>query len=75
MGASQSTGGGGLRQGILRKELTWQVGGTAGRPACLRRVSRGTWRELVSEQWTMDYCGMEAIGRSQTEEGCGLMWI
>ena len=41
MGATQSPGGGGLRQGVLRKELTWQVGGTAGRPECLRRVSRG----------------------------------
>ena len=26
---------------MLRKELTWQVGGTAGRPACLRGVGRG----------------------------------
>ena len=40
-----------MRQEVLRKELTWQVGGTAGRPVCLRRVSRGTWRELVSEQY------------------------
>ena len=39
--ATQSPGGGGLRQGVLCKELTWQVGGTAGRPACLRRVNRG----------------------------------
>ena len=51
VGATQSPGGGGLRQGVLRKELTWQVRGTAGRPVCLRTVSRGTWRELVSEQW------------------------
>ena len=41
VGATQSPGGGNLRQGVLRKELTWQVGGTTGRPACLRRVSRG----------------------------------
>ena len=41
MGATQAHGGGNLRQGVLRKELTWQVGGTTGRPACLKRVSRG----------------------------------
>ena len=50
LGATQSPGGGGLRQGVLRKELTWQVGGTAGRPACLRS-DQGNGRELVSEQW------------------------
>lgn len=38
-------------RGVLRKELSWQVGGTAGRPACLRRGSGGPWRALVSEQW------------------------
>ena len=41
MAATQSPGGGGLRQRVLSKELTWQVGGTAGRPACLRRGNRG----------------------------------
>ena len=41
VGATQSPEGESLRQEVLRKELTWQVGGTTGRPACLRRVSRG----------------------------------
>ena len=47
VGATLSPGGGGLKQGVLRKadplrkELTGQVGGMAGRPACLRRVNRG----------------------------------
>ena len=50
VGATQSPGGGSLRQGVLRKELTWQVGGTAGRPECLRS-DQGNGRELVSEQW------------------------
>ena len=36
--------------GDLRKELTWQIEGTAGRPACFRTVSRGMWKELVSGQ-------------------------
>ena len=55
MGATQSPGGGGLRQGILRKELTWQVGGMAVRPACLRRVSRGHGGScsLSSGQWAI----------------------
>ena len=53
MAATQSPGGGGLRQGVKRKELTWQVGGIAGRPACLRTVSRGMWRERVSEHWAV----------------------
>ena len=51
VGTVLSPGRGNPRQGVLRKELTWQVGGTAGRPACLRTLSRGMWRELVSEQW------------------------
>ena len=42
VGAMESPGEADLRQGVLRKELTWQFGGMAGRPACLRRVSRGT---------------------------------
>ena len=61
VGATQSPGGGNLRQGVLRKELTWQVGGTTGRPACLRRVSRGMWRELVSEHWAVGGSGMEVL--------------
>ena len=59
MGATQSPGGVGLRQGVLRKELTWQVGGTAGRPACLRRVSRGTggsWSPS-NGQWAQKWDG------------------
>ena len=31
----------GSKAGGPKKELTWQIGGMAGRPACLRRVSRG----------------------------------
>ena len=50
--ATQSPGGGGLRQGVLRKELTWQVGGMAGSPACLRRGSRGR-----------EGAGLQAMGR------------
>ena len=73
VGATQSPGGGSLRQGVLRKELTWQVGGTAGRPECLRS-DQGNGRELVSEQWAMGVCGMEAIRWSRAEEGCHLMW-
>ena len=47
MGATLSPRGGGLKQGVLRKAdplrkaLTGQVGGMAGRPECLRRVSSG----------------------------------
>ena len=41
MGATQSSGGGSLRQSVLRKELIWHVGGTTGGPECLRTVSRG----------------------------------
>ena len=55
LGATQSPGEGGLRQGVLREELTWQIGGTAGRPACLRRVSRGmggSWSQ--SSGWKLD---------------------
>ena len=65
MAATQSPGGGGLRQRVLSKELTWQVGGTAGRPVCLRRVSRGTggsW-SLSSGQGTGS--GMEALDGSE----------
>ena len=71
VGATQSPGGGGLRQGVLRKELTWQVGGTAGRPVCLRRVSRGTWRELFSRQWAVSpEVGLKPwMGQSR-----GVMW-
>ena len=50
-GGHATPGGESLRQGVLRKELTWQVRGTAGQCVCLRTVSRGAWRELVSEQW------------------------
>ena len=56
--ATQSPGGGGLRQGVKRKELIWQVGGMAGRPACLRRGSRG---------W--EGAGLQAMGR---ETGSGM---
>ena len=35
---------------------------------------QGDGRELVSEQWAMGSCGMEAIRWSRAEEGCGLMW-
>ena len=52
-GGHATPGGGDLRQGVLRKELTWQIGGTAGRPVCLRRVSRRIWREMVPEQWAV----------------------
>ena len=72
MGATQSPGGGNLRQGVLRKELTWQVGGTTGRPACLRRV-RGDVEELVSEQWPGDRKWHGSLGWSRAEEGCGLI--
>ena len=61
MGATQSPGGVGLRQGVLRKELTWQVGGTIGRPMSLGRMSRGMWRELVSEHWAVGGSGMEVL--------------
>ena len=71
MAATQSPGGGGLRQGVKRKELTWQVGGMAGSPACLRRGSRGR-----------EGAGLQAVGRgpkwdgslrrSRAEEGCHL---
>ena len=61
VGATQSPGGGGLRQGVLRKELTWQVGGTTGRAVCLGRVSRGMWRELVSEHSAVGGSWMEVL--------------
>ena len=57
-----------LGEGVLRKELTCQVGGTAGSPAWLRRVSRGTWRELVSEQWAGDRKWDGSLGWLRTEE-------
>ena len=44
----------------LRKELTWQIEGTAGRPACFRTVSRGMWKGL----WAVGSrtgSGMEAL--------------
>ena len=52
MGATQSSGGGSLRQSVLRKELIWHVGGTTGGPECLRTVSRG---------W--EGAGLQAVGR------------
>ena len=51
----------GLKQGVLRKELTWQVGEITGRPVCLGIVSRGMWRELVSEHWAVRGSGMEVL--------------
>ena len=61
VGATQPPGGGGLRQGVLRKELTWQVGGTAGRPACLRRMSRGTRGSWSPSSGQGTGSGMEAL--------------
>ena len=61
MGATQSPGGRGLMQGVLRKELTWQVGGTAGRPVCLRRVSRGTGGSWSPSSGQGTRSGMETL--------------
>ena len=70
-----SPGRGNLRQGVLRKELTWQVGGTAGRPACLRILSRGMWRELVSEQWAVSPEVRWKPWMVQSRGGCGILKI
>ena len=70
----QSPGRGGLRQGVQRKDVTWQVGGTAGRPACLRTVSRGmggSWSP-GNGQWTWKWDG--SLGWSRAEERYDLMW-
>ena len=42
--------------------VTWQVGGTTGRPVSLGRMSRGMWGELVSEHWAVGGSGMEVLG-------------
>ena len=73
-GGHATPGGGSLRQGVLRKELTWQVRGTAGQCVCLRTVSRGTWRELVSEQWAVSPEVRWKPWMVQSRGGCGLMW-
>ena len=59
--ATQSPGGGGLKQGVLRMRLTWQVGGTAGRPVCLRRVSKGTGGSWSLSNGQGTGSGMEAL--------------
>ena len=59
--ATQSPGEGSLRQGFLRKELTWQAGGTVGRPACLRRVSRGTGGSWSLSNGQRTGSGMEPL--------------
>ena len=73
VGATQSPGGGNLRQGVLRKELTWQVGGTSERPACLKIVSREMWRELVSKQWEVSPEVKWKPCMAQSRGGYGLM--
>ena len=70
----ESPGEADLRQGVLRKELTWQFGGMAGRPACLRRVSRGREGAGFQAVGSRPGSGMKAIGWSTAEEGGGLMW-
>ena len=68
VGTVLSPGRGYLRQGVLRKELTWQFGGTAARPVCLRRVSGGhggSW-SLSSGQWAQKWDG--SLGWSRVEE-------
>ena len=72
VGATRSPGGGGLKQGVLRKELTWQVGEMAGRPACLRTVSwgmGGSWSPNTGQgNWKWD----GSLGWSRAEEWCGI---
>ena len=68
--ATQSPGEGGLRQRGLRKELTSQVGGTARKPACLRRMSRefeGAGLRAVGNGWLWD-------GSHQTVQSREGMW-
>lgn len=55
----------------LRKGLTLQIEGTAGRPACFRTVSRGMWKELVSAQWA---AGPEVGWKPWTVQSRGAMW-
>ena len=74
VGTALSPGRGYLRQGVLRKEMTWQFGGTAARPVCLTRVSRGTWRELVSEQWAVSPEMRWKPWMVQSRGGYSLMW-
>ena len=51
MEATWSPGEGGLKQGVLRKELTWHVGGMAGRPSVSEDSGQQEGREVVSKQW------------------------
>ena len=44
------------------------------RKTSVSESEQGDGRELVSEQWAMGVCGMEAIRWSRAEEGCHLMW-
>ena len=70
VGAMESPGEADLRQGVLRKELTWQFGGMAGRPACLRRVSRG-----MGGSWSLS-CGqgLEVGWKPWMVQSTGWMW-
>ena len=55
----------------LRKELTWQIEGMAGRPACFRTVSRGMWKELVSGKWAEE---LEVGWKPWMVQSRGGMW-
>ena len=44
-----------------KEGATWQVGGTAGRPACLREVKRGTRRSWSPNSGQGTRSGMEAL--------------
>ena len=70
-GVHAVTWGRGSEAGHPQEGATWKVGGTAGRPACLRRVSRGAWRDLVPEQWA---ASLKVGWKPWTDENRGGMW-
>ena len=61
-------------RGVLSKELTWQVGGMAGRPACLRRVSRGwegagLWAVDKGRLWDGSHQTVQSRGGMSSDVG------
>ena len=70
--ATQSPGGGALRQRVQKG--VDMAGWRNSRKTSVSESEQGDGRELVSEQWAMGVCGMEAIRWSRAEEGCHLMW-
>ena len=71
VGVTQSPGGGGVRQGVLRKEQPGRLKEQQeDQPACLMRVSRGT-----GGSWSLS-CGqgLEVGWKPWTVQSRGGMW-